>query len=139
MSKISTTSSSNSNVKPPVGGNSRGRSTNRTNRVGSSSSIGRESGEENEEEDNTAAAASTAVGNEINTGEETEDGEKKENEEDDGNPKMRGSRYVKILLFVKRQMLIWTADYRCFEVLGFDIMIDNSLNPILIEVNHLPR
>lgn len=27
---------------------------------------------------------------------------------------------------------------RCFELLGFDIMIDTKLNPILIEVNHLP-
>lgn len=26
----------------------------------------------------------------------------------------------------------------CFELLGFDIMIDTKLNPILIEVNHLP-
>jgi Tubulin-tyrosine ligase family len=28
---------------------------------------------------------------------------------------------------------------RCFEVLGFDIMIDSALKPWLIEVNHLPR
>jgi hypothetical protein len=34
-------------------------------------------------------------------------------------PKMRGSR--------------------CFEVLGFDIMIDHALKPWIIEVNHLPR
>jgi len=27
---------------------------------------------------------------------------------------------------------------RCFEVLGYDIMIDSNLNPWLIEVNHLP-
>eukprot|EP01038_Epipyxis_sp_PR26KG_P005590 gene5590-7718_t len=27
---------------------------------------------------------------------------------------------------------------RCFEVLGFDIMIDSNLKPWLIEVNHLP-
>lgn len=27
---------------------------------------------------------------------------------------------------------------RCFELLGFDIMIDNDLRPSLIEVNHLP-
>mmetsp|Transcript_24840 Transcript_24840/g.40994 ORF Transcript_24840/g.40994 Transcript_24840/m.40994 type:complete len:733 (-) Transcript_24840:923-3121(-) len=27
---------------------------------------------------------------------------------------------------------------RCFELLGVDIMIDTKLNPILIEVNHLP-
>ena len=27
---------------------------------------------------------------------------------------------------------------RCFEVLGYDIMVDSNLNPWLIEVNHLP-
>ena len=31
-----------------------------------------------------------------------------------------------------------TGKSRCFEVLGFDIMIDNDLRPYLIEVNHLP-
>lgn len=28
---------------------------------------------------------------------------------------------------------------RCFEVLGYDVMIDANLNPWIIEVNHLPR
>ena len=28
---------------------------------------------------------------------------------------------------------------RCFEVLGYDVMIDSNLNPWIIEVNHLPR
>jgi tubulin polyglutamylase TTLL6/13 len=26
----------------------------------------------------------------------------------------------------------------CFEILGFDIMLDSDLNPYLIEVNHTP-
>lgn len=28
---------------------------------------------------------------------------------------------------------------RCFEILGFDVMLDSKLSPWLIEVNHLPR
>jgi len=31
-----------------------------------------------------------------------------------------------------------TSCSRCFELLGIDIMIDSSMNPSLIEVNHLP-
>jgi D-alanine-D-alanine ligase-like ATP-grasp enzyme len=36
-------------------------------------------------------------------------------------------------------MLCYSSSVRCFEVLGYDIMIDSLLNPWLIEVNHLPR
>ena len=30
------------------------------------------------------------------------------------------------------------ANDMCFEVLGFDIMIDHKLNPYLIEINYTP-
>lgn len=50
--------------------------------------------------------------------EEKDDKEEDKKAEDPLQPKTRGSR--------------------CFEILGFDIMIDNNLNPTLIEVNHLP-
>ena len=26
----------------------------------------------------------------------------------------------------------------CFEVLGFDVMIDHKLNPVLLEINYTP-
>ena len=28
--------------------------------------------------------------------------------------------------------------FGCYEVLGFDVMLDSKLRPVLIEVNHLP-
>lgn len=33
---------------------------------------------------------------------------------------------------------IFSGRSRCFEILGYDIMVDSDLKPILIEVNHLP-
>lgn len=68
------------------------------------------------------AAGRTAEGgnsDEEEAANNNEDEDQQQQQEDDGLPKTRGSR--------------------CFEVLGFDIMMDNNLNPWLIEVNHLPR
>ena len=30
------------------------------------------------------------------------------------------------------------ANDMCFEVLGFDVMIDHKLNPVLLEINYTP-
>ena len=30
------------------------------------------------------------------------------------------------------------ANDHCFHILGFDVMLDEDLNPILLEVNHTP-
>ena len=35
--------------------------------------------------------------------------------------------------------ILFVLFVRCFEVLGYDIMLDSNLNPWIIEVNHLPR
>jgi tubulin polyglutamylase TTLL6/13 len=53
-----------------------------------------------------------------NNDEEKNEGLESDEEKDEKGPQFRGSR--------------------CFEVLGFDIMIDDNLKPWLIEVNHLP-
>lgn len=77
------------------------------------SSKDRESaGSDNEEDDEHKKTEAEATNAEQNASEAGG------GESGDGYPKMRGSR--------------------CFEVLGFDIMVDSNLNPWLIEVNHLP-
>ena len=56
-------------------------------------------------------------------------------------PHYRGSRYSISTHNVYDHIPILTPSLhiRCFEILGYDIMIDSLLNPWLIEVNHLPR
>eukprot|EP01033_Poteriospumella_lacustris_P012064 gene12064-8619_t len=115
-------------VKPPTtqgatgSGTVRGRP-GRTN-LSSSAAEGSKDGSEDEEgnEDDDGAAA-TQQQQQASAAETTDGGKSASPTNappppDDGLPKIRGSR--------------------CFEVLGFDIMMDHNLNPWLIEVNHLP-
>lgn len=85
------------------------------NRSNSVNSTGKESSDENEDENEVESDTNTINGNNNSNNNNTAADEKEEAKM----PDTRGSR--------------------CFEVLGFDIMIDNNLKPWLIEVNHLPR
>lgn len=106
-------------VKPPTQGTTgsgtvRGRPgrTNLSSGAADGSKEGSEDEEGNEEDDGVQQQASATENTDGKSASPT-------NAPDDGLPKTRGSR--------------------CFEVLGFDIMMDHNLNPWLIEVNHLPR
>lgn len=50
----------------------------------------------------------------------------------------RTSNRADFVLVTKARMWCCVAN-RCFEVLGYDVMVDSNLNPWVIEVNHLPR
>ena len=99
ISKIPNSINSINGAKALPVASTRGRSTDRTSRIPSSSSVGRESGEENEEEEDSHVALVNSNNDTANSnGEDIEEGEKKETEEEDGNPKMRGSRCVNFIL-----------------------------------------
>eukprot|EP01040_Poterioochromonas_malhamensis_P013614 gene13613-15000_t len=122
ITKIPTsTNSSTANVSgatpPPVKPPSSMKSNNYSGRIRASSRDRAESvgSEDNDDDDNY----STHRNNNANHDEEKGTNEEKASGDKDSDyPKIRGSR--------------------CFEVLGFDIMVDSNLSPWLIEVNHLP-
>lgn len=114
---VSTGLSNTPLIRPP--GISKLKPTNSSTNVKNRSN--KESGSEDDDEETTEVDQNHSQQVEEtmnNSKKDAEDSTGENNDEKSKSPHYRGSR--------------------CFEVLGFDIMIDGNLNPWLIEVNHLP-